>query len=79
MSGQPEAAVGDGWEAACDDLARYARKHLIESFREVPGRGLVVIGADMAETVLETGRDAEMFLAALASAECAVHDGEATP
>jgi hypothetical protein len=61
-----------------DALDRYAREHLIESWREVPGRGIVVIGADMAETELETARDAEMYLAGLASAECAVHTGKVT-
>jgi len=61
-----------------DALDDDKRRNLILSWQIVPGRGVVVIGADMAETELRTGRDAEMFLAGLASAECAVHDGEAT-
>jgi hypothetical protein len=78
-----EAAAGTGtpppdeWESARYSLDGYAREHLIESWREVEGRGLVVIGADERETELRTARDAAMYLAGLASAECAIHDGKA--
>ena len=61
-------------------LDGYAKQKLILSWRHVEGRGwAVVIGADMAERVLRTPRDAEVFCWGLASAACAVHDGEALP
>ena len=55
---------------------RKARK-LIESWQSVPGRGIVVIGADMAETELRSEHDAKLFLAGISSALTAFHDGEA--
>jgi histone H3/H4 len=72
------APDADRWEPARYSLDGYAREHLVESWREVEGRGIVVIGADMAETELRTARDAEMYLAGLASAECAIHAGKVT-
>ncbi len=62
-----------------DALEDNARRKLILSWRDVPGRGIVVVGGDMKETVLETERDADRFLAGLSSAACAFHDGEAAP
>jgi hypothetical protein len=59
-------------------LDQYATGKLIESWRYVPGRGIVVIGADMAERVLSPER-AEAFVWGLDSAACAIRDGEAAP
>ncbi len=64
-----------GW--VLDALDDNARRKLILSWRQVPGRGLVVIGADMAETELKTEDAAEAFLAGVSSAMTAFHDGEA--
>jgi len=49
-----EAASGRWPSWVIDALDDNARRKLILSWRQVPGRGLVVIGADMAETVLAT-------------------------
>ena len=97
-----------GW--VLDVLDDNVRRKLIESWRPVPGRGLVVIGADMAERTLDAeqalgyvkgledgaaltpGQAEDVALRGerpavtgygqgyqwgLASAACAVHDGEA--
>ena len=58
-------------------LTQYQGQKLILSWREVPGRGLVVIGADMAEWTLASDREAEVYLGGLASAVQAYHAGEA--
>jgi len=71
---EPEARF-PGWVIeALDDAAR---RKLIESYRRVPGRGIVVIGADMGEVELKTERDAVLFVAGVSSALTAFHDGEA--
>ena len=60
-----------------DALDDNARRRLILSYRPVPDRGLVVIGADMEEVELKTERDAVLFLAGVSSALTAFTDGEA--
>jgi len=64
-----------GW--VLDALDDNVRRKLIESWRRVPGRGLVVIAADMEEVELKTEHDAVLFLAGVSSALTAFHDGEA--
>ncbi len=60
-----------------DALDDDKRRKLILSWRLVPGRGIVVIGADMAETELTSEHDAKLFLAGISSAMTAFHDGQA--
>ena len=58
------------------ELAGYARKGLILSWRHVEGRGwAVVVGADMDETELKTPHEAWLFCGGLASAAAAIRDG----
>lgn len=61
---------------ATEALTSYWHKGLILSFREVAVRGLVVVGADMEEVALGTPGEASLYLAGLASAECAFRDGK---
>jgi energy-coupling factor transporter ATP-binding protein EcfA2 len=58
-------------------LDRAAASHLIESWRDVPGRGIVVIAGDMKEWELHSDREAELFCGALSGAVCALRDGKA--
>ncbi len=60
--------------AALDQAQAYG---LIISWREVPGRGIVVIAGDMAEHELLSDRDADLFCGALGGAVCALRDGKA--
>lgn len=62
-----------------DALDDNTRRKLILSWRTVPGRGLVVVAADMEEVELKTEADAKLFLAGISSAMTAFHDGKATP
>lgn len=62
-----------------DALDDSKRRKLIESWQSVPGRGIVVIGADMEETELRSEHDAKLFLAGISSALTAFHAGEAAP
>ena len=64
-----------GW--VLDALNDNARRKLILSYHQVPGRGLVVIAADMEEVELKTEREAVLFLAGVSSALTAFTDGEA--
>lgn len=74
----PETGAGmPSWVTESLDDAK-GRK-LIESWQSVPGRGIVVIGGDMAETELRSEHDAKLFLAGISSALTAFHDGEAAP
>ena len=61
-----------------DALDDNKRRRLIESWQQVPGRGIVVIAADMEEVELKTEQDAKLFLAGISSALTAFHDGEAS-
>ena len=71
---QPDApAVPDALRQSLD---QYAARHLILSWRYVLCRGIVVVGADMAEHDLPPEL-AEAFTWGLSSAACAIHDGEA--
>ena len=70
-----EAADFPSW--VLEALAGHKDRKLIESWQSVPGRGIVVIGADMAETELRSEHDAELFLAGISSSLTAFHDGEA--
>ena len=58
-------------------LDQYQSRKLILSWRQVPGRGIVVIAADMEEIVLKSEHDAKLFLAGISSAMTAFHDGQA--
>ena len=60
-----------------DALDDNKRRRLILSWERVPGRGIVVVAADMEEVELRTERDAKLFLAGLSSALTAYTDGEA--
>jgi hypothetical protein len=60
-----------------DALDDNKRRKLILSWRRVPGRGIVVIAADMEEVELKTEQDARLFLAGISSAMTAFHDGQA--
>ena len=60
-----------------DALDDNVRRHLILSWRRVPGRGIVVIAADMEEVELKTEGEARLFLAGLSSALTAFTDGKA--
>ena len=72
---QPEAPAT--W--VLDALDDNKRRRLILSWQRVPGRGIVVIAADMAEVELRTEGDARLFLAGISSAMTAFHGGEAAP
>ena len=60
-----------------DALDDNKRRKLILSWQSVPGRGLVVVAADMEEVELKTEADARLFLAGISSAMTAFHDGKA--
>lgn len=60
-----------------DALDDNKRRRLILSWRRVPGRGIVVIAADMEEVELRTEHEARLFLAGLSSALTAFTDGKA--
>jgi len=60
-----------------DALDDDKRRNLILSWQIVPGRGVVVIGADMAETELRTEHAASLFLAGISSALTAMVSGKA--
>ena len=61
-----------------DALGDNARRKLILSWQAVPGRGLVVVTADMEEVELRTEADAKLFLAGISSAMTMYHDGAAS-
>jgi hypothetical protein len=64
------------WDQARSDLDRYRDEGLILSWEHVPGRGLVVVAADMEERAYTSPGDAGEFLGGLASAECAIRTGK---